>query len=71
MNASDLKNMSQSELAQLGAPFLVYIRPVEDQLGRRQFAIHAADGQPLGLIDSYQEALEAAASNHLQPVTLH
>lgn len=71
MNNNDLRHLSPEALAQLGAPYLVYIRPLDDQTGPTQYVIHAANGTPLGVIGSHREAIEAARQNHLEPMTVH
>ncbi|MCH8201849.1 MAG: DUF1150 family protein [Proteobacteria bacterium] len=71
MNNNDLRHLSPEALAQLGAPYLVYIRPLHGQTGPAQYVIHAANGTPLSIIGSHQEAIAAARQNNLQPMTVH
>lgn len=71
MNKEELRNISREDLARLGAPFEVYIRPLADETGAVQYVIHAANGAPLGAISSHAGAVEAAQENNLRPVTVH
>jgi len=68
---NELRQISPEQLAQLGAPHTVYIRPFEDRPGSTRFVIRAADGAPLGIIGSHAEALEAAEQGNFLPVTVH
>ena len=71
MNDQDLRNLSPEELAQLGTPYMVYIRPEDGPTGPTQYVIHAANGTPLGVIESHHGAIEAAQENNLLPMTVH
>ncbi|GEQ97620.1 hypothetical protein JCM17844_12570 [Iodidimonas gelatinilytica] len=62
---------SDEEFAELGAPDLVYIRPVIDKNGQKTFSVHAADGTKLANLPSFSEAVLAARSNELSPVSVH
>lgn len=65
------KALSNQDFAALGAPHVVYIRPVLSDDGATTFAVHAADGQRLAEIDSYEHALIAARERSLRPVSVH
>ncbi|GIX16324.1 MAG: hypothetical protein KatS3mg119_0510 [Rhodothalassiaceae bacterium] len=60
-----------ASFANLGAPHLVYIKPILLPDGRRNFAIHAANGTPLGVTEDLAAALVELRSRELEPVSLH
>jgi hypothetical protein len=81
-----LRNISKEALAVLGAPELVYIREVaaKDVLGGAQdsddievdpnailYAVYAADGSRLAVLDNRKAAFAAAWGNELKPVSVH
>ena len=67
----DLKALTPELFASLGAPDVVYIRTVRQPDGENVYAMHAADGARLAVIDSYREAIATALANELQPVSVH
>jgi hypothetical protein len=64
-----LRNLSQKDFKSFGVPHLAYIRPVFAN-NRVSFAVHAADGDRLSVLDSFQEAVIAAKLNDLEPVSV-
>ena len=68
---SDLKALSPAAFAQLGAPELVYVRPVESGGSDAGFAIHAADGTELAAFASHDLALAMALQNDMEPMSVH
>lgn len=48
LTATMLRNLSAQDFARLGAADMAYVRPVILN-GARAFAIHAADGTPIGI----------------------
>jgi hypothetical protein len=64
------KTLSAEALAAFGAPSLVYVKTVAMN-GVEAFAVHAADGSPIGLLPSRDEAFAAALQNDLQPMSVH
>jgi len=68
----DSRQFSRDDFANLGAPRVVYIRPVKLESGETTFTIHAANGLPLAEdLQSFEEAVAAARDNSFQPVSLH
>lgn len=66
--ASDLlKRLSPQEFLGVGMDQIAYIRPMSGA----GFSIHAADGTQLSIVSSYNDAVLAARTNDLYPVTLH
>lgn len=66
--------------ARLGAPHIVYVRELAAQeaaainlpvQGLRLFAIHAADGTRVGIMDNRDAAFAAARQNDMEPVSVH
>lgn len=67
-----LKQLSPKEFLGVGMNQIAYIRVIptghEDDA---VFSIHAADGTQLSIVPNYEEAVMAARTNDLYPVTLH
>ncbi len=63
--------LDAASFANLGTPHLVYIKPILLPDGRRNFAIHAANGTPLGIAEDYAAAVQELRSRALEPVSLH
>ncbi len=78
MNKDSLKSgnpdatpvMSAHDFAQWGAEHVAYINPVEVN-GRTVFAVVAANGQQLGLMETPDLARAAAIQNDLELLTVH
>lgn len=65
-----LRSISPHDFLGFGLNQIAYIRPVEDGLGT-SYALHAADGSPLSMIESFDAAVVEARQHDLFPVTLH
>ncbi|WP_137176709.1 DUF1150 family protein [Roseomonas sp. AR75] len=65
-----LRNLSVQDFARLGLEELAYVRPVVLN-GARAFAIHAADGTPIGAAPSSQLAAAAILQHEMEPVAVH
>ena len=65
-----LKNMSAQDFLNLGIQDIAYIKPVDVEDGTA-YAICAADGTTLSVMDTMSTAVTAARQNDLEPVTLH
>lgn len=61
--------MTPEKLQKLGLNHVVYIRPHTDVAGA--YALHAADGTLLQVLDGLGTALDLAHQNDLTPVTVH
>ena len=70
MTATALRNLSAQDFARLGAEDVAYVRPVILN-GARAFAIHAADGTPIGAAPSAQLAAAAILQHEMQPALVH
>lgn len=66
----DIKNLSDDEFQLLGEYEVAYIKPIhkKNNLG---FAIHSADGAPMGFSDSKDLAILAVKENNMTPVSVH
>lgn len=71
-DASDLlKQLSPREFLGVGMDQIAYIRPVLLDGDMAGFSIHAADGTQLSIVSSYNDAVMAARTSDLYPVTVH
>jgi hypothetical protein len=77
---SELRGMTPEARAMLGAPSIVYVRPVTpDELrnipgapeGAELYAVHAADGTRMAVLGSRDAAFMAARENEMVPVSVH
>ncbi len=62
--------MSTHDFAQWGAQHVAYIKPVEVN-GGTKFAVFAANGQQLGLMETPDIARAAVIQNDLEPLSVH
>lgn len=76
MNSNDidarsaLKNLSHQDFLNFGVHQIAYIKPIRLDEGQG-YAIHAADGTALSVMDSLDGAIMLARHNNLYPVTIH
>jgi hypothetical protein len=83
---TNLRQLSPEALAMLGAPKMVYIREIDaselkaDGLvpsdtafpsGLKFYAVHAANGQRMAILDDREAAFSAARQNEMEPVSVH
>ncbi len=66
----DPHSMSQGQFAQLGVAQVAYIKPVMVQ-GVRAFAVHGADGTPMGVADGFGLAMAAIIEHEMLPALVH
>ena len=66
-----LKALSSKDFRIFGMEDGAYIRPIKLADGDTEYAIHAADGTPLSVMESMDSAMSAARHNELEPLTLH
>ena len=64
------KSITPEALAALGGTSLVYVKPVAVN-GVEAFAVHAADGSPIGVLASRDAAFAAALQHDMQPQSVH
>jgi hypothetical protein len=65
-----LKNISQRDLLNFGVREVAYIRSI-NLPDRMAYAIHAADGTPLSVMDTIDQAMVALRNNDLERVSVH
>jgi hypothetical protein len=70
LSAAALRNISVQDFARLGAADVAYVRPVILN-GAQAFAIHAADGTPIGAAPSAQLAAAAIRQHEMEPALVH
>lgn len=64
-----LRHLTSQAFLTLGVNQIAYVRSVSVN-GQTAYALHAADGSALTVIDSLDGAIMAARQNDLEPVTL-
>lgn len=64
------RTISPSDFADWGMPEVAFIKRVETD-GEIGWAIHAADGTPMGLASSRELAFAAVTQHELEPVSVH
>ncbi len=70
MNKND--SLTIEEFLTIGVNQVAYIKTVDNKKdGAVGFAVHAADGTQLSIMDSYDMAIAAVRMSDLYPVTLH
>ncbi len=67
-----LRRLSGDDFASLGLQHVAYVRPITIQAdGGQGYAIHAADGTQLAVLDELLLAHAAILENDMRPVSLH
>jgi hypothetical protein len=64
-----LKGLSSKDFLGFGLNDLAYIKPVELEEGTA-WAVYAADGKPVSVLDTRENAIALILHNELEPVTL-
>jgi hypothetical protein len=70
MSVADVRQMTAAELRRLGVPRLVYLRQ-GTVAGQIAYAIHAADGSAVAIVEDMEVAIDLAVENGLSIVTVH
>lgn len=68
--APSFRQLSAHDLAEWGVNVIAYVKKVPVQ-GGEAFAIHAANGEPLGLAANRELAFATTRQNDLEPVSVH
>jgi hypothetical protein len=66
----DIRTISAADLARLGVSQIAYVKPVLVN-GAAAFAIHAADGTPMGVTEDRDVALAAIAQHEMTPTLVN
>ncbi|CAA7617471.1 conserved hypothetical protein [Magnetospirillum sp. LM-5] len=64
------RTISSTDFANWGLPEIAFIKRVQTD-GEIGWAIHAADGTPMGLASSREIAFAAVTQHELEPVSVH
>jgi hypothetical protein len=65
-----LKHISSQEFAHWGLQELAYIRRVTDK-DQPAYSVHAADGTPMAMMQSFDVAQAAVRQYDLEPLSVH
>ncbi len=66
-----LRAITEADLALLGLQDLAYVKTVAGEGGRVAFAIHAADGTEMAVLDDRDVAFAAVRQNDMEPKSVH
>ncbi len=66
-----LRKLSVQDFLNMGIDQIAYIKPLEAGKSEPGFAIHAADGRQISVIDSYMSAVALIHQNDMHAVTVH
>ena len=70
VNADKLRDISEKDLALLGADDLAYVRPIilDEEV---VFSVNSADGRQIALAEDFETAILAAHENSYYTVSVH
>ncbi len=68
--AFDIHGITAEQLGKLGVSQIAYIKPVTVN-GAHVFAIHAADGTPMAVIEDRATAMAAIVQHEMFPSLVH
>ena len=68
-----LINLSQKDFLNIGMDQIAYIRPLKLHTAESDefYAVHAADGTPISVVNSMDSALASVKSSEMHAVTVH
>lgn len=66
----DLRHITLDQLATLGVSDIAYVKSFTSE-GRIAYAVHAADGRPIAVIEDRNLAFATVRQNDLEPVSVH
>ncbi len=67
-----LRHLSGEDFASLGLQHIAYVRPIPiDEVGALGYAIHAADGTRLAVLEDLKGAYAAILEHDMRPVGVH
>ena len=66
----DVRHLTEIQFAQLGLPHIAYVKAI-DVNGARAFAIHGADGTPMGVAPGLDIAFAAVGQHEMLAVRVH
>ena len=65
------QQMSSGDFAAFGLSDVAYVRQIKTEEGETAYAIHAADGRPVAVMEDRDVAFAAIRQNDLEPVSVH
>lgn len=68
--AHSYRELSDQDFLSFGLHEYAYVKKISVD-NNEAFAIHAADGTPLTIMEDFNSALTVARQNDLEPVTVH
>jgi len=66
-----IKSLTEDDFRDLGIQQVAYIKPVHVKSDIIMYSVHAANGTPLSVMESYDSAIGAIRKNELEPITVH
>ena len=70
--AETMRALNAKDFLSFGINQISYIKPVTIKESTEEaWVIHAADGKPLSVVETMEEAMAASWQNDLKPVRLH
>jgi len=70
LTSDNLRALSPQDFLSYGVQDVAYVREIHVD-GKNGYAVHAADGTPLSVMDSLEEALHIIQHNDLESALLH
>jgi hypothetical protein len=67
---ADPRRMTRAQLRRLGVPGMAYLRCGTVD-GQQAFALHAADGTAIAVVEDLEVAMELASESHMRFVAVH
>lgn len=68
--SKSVRGLTGSAFAMLGVGEWAYVKPTVNE-GVAAYAVHAADGRPLAMIENRDVAIATVRRNDLEPLSLH
>lgn len=65
-----LRQLTPGDFAALGVEQIAYVKPVLVE-GHRRFAIHAADGTQVAIVEDRDVAMATVVQHDLEPLSVH
>jgi len=65
-----VRDISRQNFAALGVHDVAFVKPVEVD-GKPAYAIHAADGTEMGVVNDREVAFAAVRQHDLEPLSVH
>lgn len=66
-----LKTLSDKDFRSFGLNHIAYVKPTDMENNIQAWSIHAADGTPLSIMPTMEEAMAALRESELKAVWLH